>query len=233
MKQGASPVRRRSLAFGTGFAAALMSWVLTGTASATILYGPADVGLVAPDRFTSFEGSALAPGATITTEFAADGFTFTGSLRFAPCAGWPNTAGGWTPAGYGTSLGPACSTNLTDDTFSVLLASDASAASFTTHSDILSGGLIRIEVLKDGAVLESLDIVEANDTWCCAPQYVRIEGLTFDAIRFVDATPGTQSWIAVDNLAFNEAAAIPAPGALALFGLGLGGLGLARRHRAA
>ena len=231
MKQGASPNRRRSLAFGTALAALLLSWTLPAPASATILYGPADVGLAAPDRFTSFEGSTLTPGATITTEFAADGFIFTGGLRFAPCAGWPNTAGGWTPAGYGTSLGPACSTNLTDDTFSVLLASDASAASFTTHSDILSGGLIRIEVLEDGAVVESLDIVEANDTWCCAPQYVRIEGLTFDTIRFVDATPGTQSWIAIDNLAYNEAAAIPAPGAASLLGLAALWTAAGRRRR--
>lgn len=63
MKQGASPVGRRSRALGLGCTALLLSWALPAPASATILYGPTDVGLIAPDRFTSFEGSPLAPGA--------------------------------------------------------------------------------------------------------------------------------------------------------------------------
>ena len=51
---------------------------------------------------------------------------------------------------------------------------------------------------------ESLDITEANETWCCSPQYVRIEGLIFDEVRVVEAAPATHSWIAIDNLAFND-----------------------------
>jgi len=214
--------------------AAAFLLALSAPASATIHYGPTDVGLIAPDRFSSFDGGALSPGATISSEFAADGFAFSGGLRFAPCAGWPNTAGGWTPAGYGATIGPgACSGNSTDDTFSILLSADASALSFTAHSLILSGGTLRLEVLHDGAVLESLDFTEANDTWCCAPQYVRIDGVTFNEIRVVETAPAAHSWIAIDNLAFNEATAVREPGALALLGLGLLGLGIARSRRAA
>ena len=86
---------------GLGALAAILLLGLSGPVSATILYGPVDVGLVAPDHFTSFDGSALAPGATIAAEFAADGFTFSGGLRFAPCPGWPNTAGRRWPIGVG------------------------------------------------------------------------------------------------------------------------------------
>lgn len=221
----------RVLAIG---AAIVLAVLLSSSAWATISYGPADNGLSSPDHFTSFDGGGLAEDDLIGSVFAGTGFTFTGGLRFRSCgSAWPNTAGGFTPSGYGTNLGPGCARNTGDDSFSIHLSADAEAASFTSHTDVLNGGTIRLEVLDDGVSLESFDITEANDSWCCAPLFVRIDGLVFDEIRFTELLPVSQSWITIDNLAFNEATAVPSPAGAALFLLGVLTIGAAGRYQKA
>ena len=190
-------------------------------AHATISYGATDLGLVSPDYFTSFDGSNLADGDLMTTEFASDGFTFSGGVRFRTCgSAWPNTTGGWTPSGYAGINGPGCSRNTTDDAFSIYLAEDASAMSFTSHSHMfMPDSTLLMDVKRNGTVLESFLITEDNDSWCCSPRYFRIDGLVFDEIRFSEPGPLTQPWIVIDNLAFDVA--LPEPNAIALFGLAL------------
>jgi hypothetical protein len=214
--------------------AILIATVLSTSARATISYGPVNNGLSAPDHFTSFDGGGLAEDALIGSAFAGTGFTFTGGLRFRSCgAAWPNSAGGFTPSGYGTNLGPSCTRNTGDDSFSIHLSADADAASFTSHTDVLNGGAIRLEVLNDGASLESFDITEANESWCCTPRFVRIDGLIFDEIRVTELLPVSQSWITIDNLAFNEATVIPEPAGAGLILLGVLTMSAAYRRQTA
>lgn len=203
--------------------------ILTPSAFATVTYSTVDQALSTADYSTSFDGSSLVADDLITNEFAADGFTFSGGLRFASCPNWPNTAGGWTPAGYGTNLGPGCTRNTTDDSFAIHLSATASAASLTTHSDILDGAAIRIDILLDGAVVDSFDITESNESWCCAPRFVLIDGLVFNQINVTELSPVSQSWLSIDNLAFNEATVVSAPAGSAILTLGF--LGLIRRPR--
>lgn len=215
-------------------AAILLAVVLSSSSWATISYGPADNGLAAPDHFTSFDGGGLAEDDLIGAAFGGTGFTFTGGLRFRSCGStWPNTAGGFTPSGYGTNLGPGCTRNTGDDSFSIHLSADAEAASFTSHTHVLNGGTIRLEVLDDGVSLETFDITEANDSWCCSPRFVLIDGLVFDEIRFTELLPVSESWITIDNLAFNEATAVPSPAGAGLFVLGLLTMGAAGKRQTA
>ena len=199
-----------------------------GAARATITYGATDLALAAPDYATSFDGSSLADSDLVTNQFAGDGFTFSGGVRFRTCgSSWPNGAGGWTPSGYAGNNGPGCTRNTTDDAFSIHLAEDAGAMSFTSHSHMFSpASTLLMEVKRDGTILESFLITEDNDSWCCSPRYFRIDGLIFDEIRFSEPDPSTEPWIVIDNLAFDIA--LPEPVPLLLFGFGLAALGLVR-----
>ena len=214
--------------------AVLAAFLLDSSAQATVSYGSVDTGLVSPDHFTSFDGSTLADDDLIGSAFNGDGFTFSGGLRFRSCGStWPNTAGGFTPSGYGTNLGPGCTRNTSDDSFSIQLSADADAASFTSHTHVLMGGAIRLEVLKDNVSLETFDITETNDSWCCAPRFVSIGGLVFDELRFTELSPASESWITIDNLAFNEAMTVSAPAGAGLFLLAVATVcAVSRRHAA-
>jgi hypothetical protein len=206
--------------------------VMGGTARAAITISSVDNSLVSPDGFTSFDGGGLLQNDVIGGEFGGDGVTFTGGLIFAPCANWPNTAGGWSPAGYGATIGPGCVRNTTVDDFSMIFSAAVEAVSFMFHSDAVDGGALLLEVLAGGVVQESLTLDESNDTWCCGPGYMRIDAITFDEIRVTELAPLSQSWIAIDNLAFDFAETVPEPAPLAALGLGFVALARLRRVRA-
>lgn len=57
-------------------------------------------------------------------------------------------------------------------------------------------------------------------------------GQTITSISFGLPTGGN-AYIAIDNLSYDEAAAVPEPAMLGLFGMGAIGLGLARRRKSA
>jgi len=200
-------------------------------ARANVSYGTVDNSVTSPDHYTSFDNGGLADDQVISNQFNTAGFGFTGGLRFRSCGStWPNTAGGFSPSGYGTNLGPGCTRNTSDDSFRIHLLSDADAFSFTSHTHVLNGGVLQLEVLKDGNSLETFDIDENNDSWCCSPLFVRIDGYNFDEIRVTELLPTSESWITIDNLAYTEASAISAPPVAGLVVVGVFSL-IANRQR--
>lgn len=118
---------------------------------------------------------------------------------------------------------------------STQLLFDFDVVSITFDYSGLGTGVFTGEVLDDGAtVLDSFfdpstgqsginGLFDGTET---------LAGSGIRLFRFAD-NPGGGRFANVDNLVITTANAIPEPGTLALFGLGLLGLGIARRKRAA
>lgn len=84
------------------------------------------------------------------------------------------------------------------------------------------------------AVYTQTKIVSDDVSTYFAFNYLNIDKLVINAYGGTDAgTPGGGAFTAMDNFTFNEAAAVPEPGSIALLGLGLAVFAAARRRKAA
>lgn len=188
-------------------------------------------GLTTPDVLVDFN-AGLAPDTVVTTQFAGQGLTFSPSVRANSCdAGWPAYGVNWDNDEYLNTYGPGCVENTTDDSFSILFSNDVSAVSFNSFINGSVGSGMMVEALLNGVVQESLLHTTINWTGDNGGTagIALFTDMVFDEIRFTELD--FRNWVAIDNLGYVLANdnSVPAPGALALLGLGM--LALAARRK--
>ena len=221
-----------ALTFGT--------WAQTAQSAPTITtpsgyYAPFPLNVSTLDSFITFEDATTNPlfanNTVITNQFASAGVTFTplanGGVRYNSCG--PEAWSFTTNMYYGTvnTYGPGCATNSIDDSFSLTFNGIVQEAAFAIYGET-SGGAASIQALLNGIVVATLSYASLYQN------YVVVSGGLFDELRFLEGS-NPSSYVVLDSLGFSyaEVSNVPAPGALALLGLGLLGIGAFRRKKAA
>ncbi len=204
-------------------AALAISMLASAPAAASIV--ETSSGLAEFDSLETFSSPSLAPNTIVTTQF--DGLTFAGTgggaVRANSCGynGWGNSA-----ALSGDTLntfGPNCSTNSSNDSFTLTFDSAVSAVSMGLYHYGGGGQAPVWSTWFNGAMIEAVTIGSSFQG------FLTFSGYAFDQIRYTEGT--SFNYLAIDNIARVDA--VPEPAALSLLGLGIAGLALRRRRKAA
>jgi hypothetical protein len=203
-------------------------WV-SGASAAPIIQWGQKAGLMTYSGLVDFEAD-LKRNSFVTDQFADQGVTVIPGegtkVRFDGC-GNPSRVSTTGLSGHTISnLASNCRSNsINIDSFSLKFNSTVTAASFGYYLYVareLRPQLI--STLLNGVVNSTYAVLGSGNG------YAVISGGRFNEIRFVEGS--ATDYATVDNLAFLYAeSAVPTPGALALFGLGLLGLCFVRRMR--
>lgn len=216
----------RNIAVGIG--ALALTVVMSGSGMAASITLDSTALLTSGDRSVDFEGSGLADNTVITNQFAADGLTFEalgndGAIRINSCGegAWPVP-----PMVSGSHLntyGPNCATNGTNDNFAINFDDQVSSLTMGVFYDVVGQDTL-ISAFLGATEVGSLSLGLGS-----GPGFLNFSGMIFDSIVFDEAE--NFSWVVLDNLVWtiSEATGVPTPGALALLGFGLLGLGMRRR----
>jgi hypothetical protein len=184
--------------------------------SATAITGAPSTGLVSPTVSIDFEAGAIAASTVITTQFA--GVTLgDGSNGFIMSTGGAGTGtqniNGRYLDSFNSSLVPGA----------IKFDGQVSAAGFNlrTNADTTT-----FTAFLNGVIVESFS---ASTDLDISNNFFGFTGIIFDEIQFDMAIVGQQGFN-LDNLEF---VTVPEPSSIALFGLGLIGLGAMRRRKTA
>lgn len=197
----------------------LISSFAAGPAMATVITA-SDTGLSAPGQTIGFEEVVLSNGTLVTDQFASLGVTFTPGVSYQNSVSRrPNFSG---PAVIDFAFSG----------FADISIQFSQAVTEATAAMTANFGGMSLTALLDDVIVESFDYTFPNNT--VDSNFNNFFGFTdilFDELRL---TPVGSTSVAIDNLAFTYAAVpVPEPGILALLGLGLAGMGLARRKKKA
>jgi hypothetical protein len=198
----------------------------TSLTNATVILSSS--GLVAPDQLVTFSAPSLDPDSVVTNQYAAQGLTFSslsgGVVRANSCGvGAFNGEAGMAGDTLGT-YGPGCvNQGGVNDAFSMKFASDVSAASFSFRSGSYNFGNT-IAAFNNGVLMAKYDFASNSHV----SSIMQFSNFIFDELRFTEGS-GNSNYFVFDNVAYVNANAVPEPASLALFGLGLAGLGAMRR----
>jgi hypothetical protein len=184
----------------------------TVSVSATPIIDRAN-GLASPDVLLDF-GSDLFPiGTVITNQFASDGIVFGSNYVYSTTpANAPSAAAGL--------IGPADGFSPTG---SIFFSNDVSSAVFSWRTN---NGSTTFDAFNDGSLVETFTAPSNASVPVVSGKFYGFEGIIFDEIRISIAAVNES--FSLDNLQYISA--VPEPATLGLFGLGLAGLGFARRR---
>lgn len=182
------------------------------SASAAPITGAPSSGLAAPDVTIDFEAGALAGGTTVTNQFS--GVTFQGT-NYAMATGGAGTGSQNINGRFLTEISAGILPG------AIVFDGPVTAAGFNLRT---VSGLTTFEAFLGGGMVESFS---APTNLVLGNNFFGFQGILFDEIRF--SNPAFN----LDNLQFVNATAVPEPLAVAFLGLGLAGIGFARRKRQA
>jgi hypothetical protein len=114
---------------------------------------------------------------------------------------------------------------------SILFTDNVSELSWTGFNRTHGKGFA-VQALYDGSIVSELDFTKTN---AFEDMSVLVSGNIFNELRFLEYA-NWQGYFGVDNMAWNVTSEVPnsevpVPGTVALMGLGLLGLGLARKKK--
>lgn len=202
-------IKNISLKYRAVVISTLLLLGFSSQSSATPIISSA-TGLVSPDVVIDFEG--LASGVAITNQYSAQGVNFVGAfIAQSSCV---------------ATITSACSNSSNGSLSSVYSFQFTNNVSEAALELITNPGNTTFSAFLGGILVESF--IAATNRDGVVDDYYGFTGIVFDEIKYTISAQNSN--FNLDNLQFSTA--VPEPSILALFGLGLLGLGFARRRKA-
>jgi hypothetical protein len=196
-----------------------------------------------PTHTENFEGGTT--GNNITDQFSANGLTFetlgTAGIALTSNNVCNNMSGGMSGKYLSMGLRFPCTGNLTYNAVSMMFDKDITELSWIGLNRTIANGFT-VQVLHDGQVVsDASPMFQFNSSNQFNNQIVYFSGGVFDEIRFLE-NANYQGFFGIDNMAWKVAADVvipppvsdvPEPSIALLFGLGMVGMIVMRKKKAA
>lgn len=217
-------VKKRYNRLKTIIGTVALFWTMDIAVAGVITYG--GEGVTDPDYIASFEDAPVG-----IADYNANGL----SLRNNSNGGAAIVSSSSDGCDYGLAgnylfagVLASCDWNNNDGDWSLIMVENVSEISWSGFISATVNPVL--DFLQNGQEVFSAELTQTNDPGEDPLNY-HISGFTFDRIN-VAGTFGDEGGFGMDSIHLRSSEAVPAPKTIALFGLGLLGLGWLRRRRA-